>query len=667
MKCRLCGVELAPLRAVSDGLFCSARHKKRYEEAQTGEVAPQLASSLIPLDWWTFEPALPAYAFLADPTESATLYSERPQLLTRSGRVAFAAQMAVQERLFGLPHIAHVLADGPKAIAPPAAAVDFGAKAQLPSFPRIVSDVPAAEPVGVIEKLFALPMLGPVPAAEPGLITTQAAAIDLSAAPHLPALGRVAPARTLPVSDAVVPLREELFSLPFVSPAVAGAPQLAHLSVALAIGSRPLLPSSVRIAPASTFEVPKAAAELAPVREQLIEELFKLPVIAAVNAAEPQPIAHIAAGVDILKKPHLLSSRIEPSLSRLSDLLSAPALAVAQKSAAQTLDAAFAQTPASIPEVAPVAKSEEAAPTAPMASTASEEKPQPTVDEPAEEALRDLAGRAAATIPWWTRIPRMWGGLPVHVRALAMVAPIALILAFSRSLPSVTGTLGSTNSTQIQRMVSESLGSVRQQLASRAAIDFTDDFRTGLDDWQGRGNTTAEWSYDAAGFVRPAKLALFRPTLALQDYRFEFLGEIDEKAMGCVFRAVDPDNYYAIKFAISNPGPMPLVKLVRYAVVNGKEERHEERPLPFLSSADTLYRVLIDIHGGDFTIMSQGKVVDFWSDNRLKTGGVGLFCGRGEKARIRWVEVSHQYDTLGRLCAYLAPYSSGQTRSGSLN
>ena len=136
--------------------------------------------------------------------------------------------------------------------------------------------------------------------------------------------------------------------------------------------------------------------------------------------------------------------------------------------------------------------------------------------------------------------------------------------------------------------------------------------------------------------------------------------------MGCVFRAADPDNYYAIKFAISNPGPMPLVKLVRYAVVDGKEDHHEERPMPFLSSADTLYRVLIDVHGDDFTIMSQGKVVDFWSDNRLKTGGVGLFCGRGERARVRWVEVSHQYDTLGRLCAYLAPYSS-QGRSGSLN
>jgi hypothetical protein len=65
---------------------------------------------------------------------------------------------------------------------------------------------------------------------------------------------------------------------------------------------------------------------------------------------------------------------------------------------------------------------------------------------------------------------------------------------------------------------------------------------------------------------------------------------------------------------------------------------------------------MIDVHGSDFTIMAQGQVVDFFSDKRLRQGGVGFFSDRGEKARLRWVEVSHQYDALGRLCAYIAPY-----------
>jgi len=240
------------------------------------------------------------------------------------------------------------------------------------------------------------------------------------------------------------------------------------------------------------------------------------------------------------------------------------------------------------------------------------------------------------------------------------------MVAFSRSLPKIKVKVSPPSNAYLQQTLSGQWNSVRLQLASRAGVDFTDDFRRGLDDWQGRKNTTADWSYDATGFIRPGSLALFRPTLNLTDYRFEFLGEIDQKAMGAVFRAADVDNYYAVKFVVAKPGPLPEIHLVRYAVIQGREQARQERVLPILARNDTLYRVLIDVHGGDFTIMSQGRVVDFWSDDRLKTGGVGLFCGRGETSRIRWIEVSHQYDAVGKLCAYLAPYSiSG--RSGNWN
>jgi hypothetical protein len=76
--------------------------------------------------------------------------------------------------------------------------------------------------------------------------------------------------------------------------------------------------------------------------------------------------------------------------------------------------------------------------------------------------------------------------------------------------------------------------------------------------------------------------------------------------------------------------------------------------------------MVVDVRGSDFTIMAQGQLVDFWTDSRLTRGGVGFFCSRGEKARVRWVEVSHQYDALGRLCAYLAPYGF-EGRNGNFN
>lgn len=217
---------------------------------------------------------------------------------------------------------------------------------------------------------------------------------------------------------------------------------------------------------------------------------------------------------------------------------------------------------------------------------------------------------------------------------------------------------------QVQQVVQEHWKNLNQTISDRAAIAYEDDFRSGLDAWESRSNLTRTWSYDAAGFVRPGPLAVFKPTLDMSDYRFAFLGEIDQRAMGCVFRAEDLNNYYALRFMVVRPGPLPLVHMIRYTVINGKESSRVEKPLPLTVRPDMLYRVEVNVHGGDFTIMAQGQIVDFWSDNRLQHGGVGFFCNRGERARLHWVEVSHQYDALGRLCAYLAPYGV-EGRNGS--
>jgi hypothetical protein len=93
-----------------------------------------------------------------------------------------------------------------------------------------------------------------------------------------------------------------------------------------------------------------------------------------------------------------------------------------------------------------------------------------------------------------------------------------------------------------------------------------------------------------------------------------------------------------------------------YAVVNGVEGPRTRTPLPLLVRQDTLYRVRVDVRGSQFTVYVQGQMVTHWSDERLKSGGIGFFSAKGEQARLRWVEVQHQYDALGRLCAFLAPY-----------
>jgi hypothetical protein len=264
-----------------------------------------------------------------------------------------------------------------------------------------------------------------------------------------------------------------------------------------------------------------------------------------------------------------------------------------------------------------------------------------------------------------------WKGAPRDLKLVSALLPVLLVVAATGSLPNVpVKQLAPQNLGQMQGQVQKELENhwknLNQSISGRAAVTFADDFRSGLDAWESRSNLTRSWSYDSAGFVRPGPLAVFKPTVDLSDYRFEFLGEIDQKAIGWAFRAQDLNNYYAMKFVVVRPGPLPLIHIVRYAVIDGKEGPHVDKPLPITVRADMLYRIQVEARGGDFTTIAQGQVVDFWSDNRLQHGGVGFFSNRGERARLRWVEVSHQYDALGRLCAYLAPYGI-EGRNGNIN
>ncbi len=267
----------------------------------------------------------------------------------------------------------------------------------------------------------------------------------------------------------------------------------------------------------------------------------------------------------------------------------------------------------------------------------------------------------------WKWFRAVWNGAPRDLKLATVALPVLAALAVTGSFPKVPiKTMAPANVAQIQKVLNEHWKNLNQTISNRAAISYADDFRSGLDAWQSRSNLTTSWSYDVAGFVRPGPLALFKPTLDLVDYRFEFLAEIDQRAMGWVFRAEDLKNYYAMKFVVVKPGPLPLVDMVRYAVINGKEGPHVHHPLPMTVRPDMLYRVMVDVRGADFTVMAQGQVVDFWTDHRLQHGGVGFFANRGERARLRWVEVSHQYDALGRVCAYLAPYGI-EGRNGTFN
>jgi len=212
--------------------------------------------------------------------------------------------------------------------------------------------------------------------------------------------------------------------------------------------------------------------------------------------------------------------------------------------------------------------------------------------------------------------------------------------------PTSRRALGSGISTVIQDL--------RRAVERRAATRLDDDFRSGLGAWRGEAKWAETWSYDAAGFVRPGKLALWVPSLRLADYQMEFLAQIERGGLSWVFRARDLRNYYAARLLVVDEGPSVAAALVRHAVIEGRAGPRERTPLPLALARASMQRVRLEARGSIFALYVNGQLVAHWADERLPSGGIGFFGEPGDRVRLRRVTLSHQDDLLGRLCALLA-------------
>ena len=156
----------------------------------------------------------------------------------------------------------------------------------------------------------------------------------------------------------------------------------------------------------------------------------------------------------------------------------------------------------------------------------------------------------------------------------------------------------------------------------------------------GGGGWTTNWGSDAP-VNKGKQISLFRPSMSMTDYRFEFRGQIERKAVGWIFRAANPKNYHVAKIEIIKPGLNPIVALVKYSVIKGVEGTHTQVMLPSDFKMDTAYRVRMDVRGSKFTTYIQDKLVDYWSDDQIQTGGAGFFTVQGERAQIRSSQIAY--------------------------
>lgn len=327
------------------------------------------------------------------------------------------------------------------------------------------------------------------------------------------------------------------------------------------------------------------------------------------------------------------------------------------------------------PVAQPLAERTPALPSTAAACWASLDDPKPMIPRlrleldhadgsgPRRKGEANRKARKARSAPGSAGTRHFWSHAPSDLKWIAVVLPLLLVVvvySFRAKTPNHLPEGGEMTATATAPAASAPqegrLNALQRIILRRAAVRLFDDFRGGLGSWEGREGWAKTWRYGDATFIEPGELALLTPSLSMTDYTLTFLGQIERRSLNWVFRAKDLANYYSMRIVITRGGPLPEAAVVRSVVINGREQEVRTMPIPFPVRADTLYLVRMEVRGQDFTTYIQNQVVDHFSDSRLKRGGVGFYSPKGDRALLRWVEVSHQYDYLGRLCALLAPY-----------
>ena len=187
----------------------------------------------------------------------------------------------------------------------------------------------------------------------------------------------------------------------------------------------------------------------------------------------------------------------------------------------------------------------------------------------------------------------------------------------------------------------------------RAMVEWNESFRSGLKLWR----PGSSWTVDAAGYARPAQLAVFVPSRELSNYRLDFLTQIESKGVAWAFRVRDSKNFHCAVLRVNKPAPRPLLELVRYTVIGGRKQNEVRLPLNVMAHNGLPFQVSLEASGDSFRVEVEGETADAWTDDRLPAGGIGFFSDSGSRARIYWVQLASHPDWLGRLCALFTAHN----------
>ncbi|HEY1494536.1 MAG TPA: hypothetical protein VGF49_08325, partial [Candidatus Solibacter sp.] len=548
----------------------------------------------------------------------------------------------------------------PLSVAPPLFALEI----EHPYIPRVLEQKPAApaEPVmsGVYPRTADIP-IAPIAAATLLMLPAVATLADEN-------LALAAPAPTLPAEPAEILLVASAAAVPVASAAECRIPRTAAFAnpapapelAAAASGPQPApLESMLVSATAETQSAPPQLHVLdfivTPSRD-LKSPGFDAPRLAP-KVSQPRPGSHKVIPLQpiamlTVSAPVQQHQRILPTLPQPGML---PVEFHAQRSRGVLFERPEWQA-SRVPAIPPhfalrplFGKLEEPTPQPkPVRQEPEFIKSFQSARKPSQTVL--LGGKIAAAL---LLASSLWYAYSFRGRTRGVEIAAAENASISRGTTAV-----STDSLPPAPAAAGSVAWVRQSLARRAAIEITDHFREGMQGWGASTAATpappAGWSHHRDGYTVPGALALFRPSLNFKDYRLEFFGQIENKGMAWSVRSKDPNNYHAMKVAVVEAGLRPFVALVHWDVINGKAGHQSRTPLNIMVHNNRPMQVAVNVEGDHLVTSIDGEEVDTFTNETLRSGGIGFFAEANERARLYWVRVSRNDDFLGHVCAFLA-------------
>jgi hypothetical protein len=203
--------------------------------------------------------------------------------------------------------------------------------------------------------------------------------------------------------------------------------------------------------------------------------------------------------------------------------------------------------------------------------------------------------------------PGFWGRLPVTAKASMAAAVLVLLIA----------------------------GGIYLNKNSASAPNGPSVVAAGTVLSSGDAGWLTDWAPDPPTSKRQRHIDVMRASQSLSDYRVEIEGQIERKAMGWVYRASNPKNFYVSKVEIVKPGLEPTIQIARFAVIDGVELPRQEIPVQVKVRPDTVYKIRFEAIGDRFTTWIMDQKVDEWTDSRIHSGGVGLYREAEESLSLK--------------------------------